>query len=185
MSETNLSCTFTKEQISAIEERMVGLSNGETTNLFVSIATGLCSAIMSDIHSRPADMENLFALTEVYGNITKKTYGISDKAVEIEMMRIYQKMDEQIQEFDARMAAMNAAKDEESENLVNDEMPVSEKIEPIPPIETEVLEGASEPTKSDEDDSAEQEPSMTREQAEAAEIRKSYTPVPSVNCSEG
>ena len=38
-NEGGLSCNFTREQINEIEEKIIDISRGETTNVFVSLAT--------------------------------------------------------------------------------------------------------------------------------------------------
>ena len=83
-NEGGLSCNFTREQINEIEEKIIDISRGETTNVFVSLATGISSAIMSDVRRKPADMESLLGLLTVYMGIIQRTYGVSDRALDIE-----------------------------------------------------------------------------------------------------
>ena len=108
-NEGGLSCNFTREQINEIEEKIIDISRGETTNVFVSLATGISSAIMSDVRRKPVDMESLLGLLSVYMGIVQRTYGVSNQALNIEKMKVYQTLSDQISEYEVRMqAAMEA-----------------------------------------------------------------------------
>lgn len=125
-NEGGLSCNFTREQINEIEEKIINISRGETTNVFVSLATGISSAIMSDVRRKPADMESLLGLLTVYMGIIQRTYGVSDRALDIEKMKVYQTLSDQISEYEVRM---QAAMEEEQQH------PAETAVELLKPVE--------------------------------------------------
>lgn len=129
-NEGGLSCNFTREQINEIEEKIIDISRGETTNVFVSLATGISSAIMSDVRRKPADMESLLGLLNVYMGIIQRTYGVSDRALDIERMKVYQTLSDQIAEYEVRMQAAM-----EMEGKGDCSHPVETEDEPLKPLE--------------------------------------------------
>lgn len=125
MSDLNLS--ISEEEQVTVEEKIAKIMGREIVNSYGSISSQLLSSILT-AQQKPQALEELFAVTEVYGNIVKKLFGVDNDMINVEKVKAYKNLQEIIVKVEEQIAAQEAEKkaQEEANTTVVEDVAVEE-----------------------------------------------------------
>ena len=127
MSDLNLN--ITAEEQNELEQKLVGIVGGSIINTDGSVSSQLISELLT-AQQKPANLEELLASQEVYGNVVQKLFGVDQTILAAEKVKLYHGLKSMIENFEQQMAAQAAEKNESvvAEDGIPEEIPDASDI---------------------------------------------------------